>query len=82
VTKISFVLTYTKTKAVPPQSAAEFEKSFATLDSALTFCLQLAKLGGEALYIIKFIRNAEESVLEGDDLTRRINSHRPGREAA
>jgi len=44
--KISFTLAYTKIKAAPPATAAEFEKPFATLEEALSFCAQLAKLGG------------------------------------
>jgi hypothetical protein len=82
MTKISFVLNYTKTKAVPPYGCPEFEKPFATMDSALTFCAQLVKLGGKALYIIKSVHGAEDSVLEGEELTRLIETHRPGREAA
>ncbi|GEM_PF-5881971 len=82
MSKISFVLNYTKIKAVPPAQAAEFEKSFPTLAEALTFCVRLIGLGGDVLYIIKCVRGVEESVLEGDELARAIANHRPGREAA
>ena len=80
--KISFTLAYTKIKAVPPATAAEFEKSFTTLEEALSFCAQLAKLGGEPLYIVKLDHDAEASVLEGDDLDLALRCHRPGRNAA
>lgn len=78
----SFVLAYTKTKAVPPARAAEFEKPFPTLNAALAFCVQLIALGGEALYIVKTIRGAEESVLEGDDLARAVKGAGKPRKAA
>ena len=79
---ISFVLNYTKTKAAPPASAIEYEKSFPTLDAALTFCVQLTELGGEALYIIKVVRGIEDAVVEGEALARSIRRQRTRREAA
>lgn len=82
MSRISFTLAYTKTKAIPPASAVEFEKSFSTLEAALTFCVQLAKLGGEVLYIVKLVQGAESSVLEGETLDLAIKCHRPGRDAA
>jgi len=78
----SFVLAYTKTKAVPPAKAAEFEKPFPTLTAALAFCVKLIALGGEPLYIIKTIRGDEESVLEGDDLARAVERSVKPRKAA
>jgi hypothetical protein len=80
--KITFALSYTKTKATPPAGAADYEKSFPTLEAALDFCSQLTTLGGEALYIIKYIYGTEASVLEGDDLALAIKTYRPGRNAA
>jgi hypothetical protein len=82
VANTSFVLNYTKTKAVPPASAIEFEKSFPTLDAALRFCVQLTELGGEALYIIKVIRGVEDEVFEGKALIRSIERQRIRQEAA
>jgi hypothetical protein len=82
VANISFVLNYTKTKAVPPASAIEYEKSFPTLDATLTFCVQLTELGGEALYIIKVIRGIEDAVFEGKALVTAIERQRIRREAA
>jgi hypothetical protein len=82
VANISFVLNYTKTKAAPPASAIEYEKSFPTLDAALTFCVQLTELGGEALYVIKVIHGVEDAVLEGKALVHSIERQRIGREAA
>jgi hypothetical protein len=83
VANIFFVLNYTKAKAVPPASAIEFEKSFPTMDAALTFCVQLTELGGEALYIIiKLSRRAEDAVLEGKALARSIERQRTRHEAA
>ena len=79
---ISFVLNYTKTKAAPPASAIEYEKSFPTLDAALTFCVQLTELGGEALYIIKVVRGIEDAVVEGEALARSIRRQWARREAA
>jgi len=82
VANISFVLNYTKTKAAPPASAIEYEKSFPTLDAALTFCVQLTELGGEALYIIKVVRGIEDAVVEGEALARSIRRQWARREAA
>jgi len=82
VANISFVLNYTKTKAAPPASAIEYEKSFPTLDAALTFCVQLTELGGEALYIIKVVRGIEDAVVEGEALARSIRRQRTRQEAA
>jgi hypothetical protein len=82
VANISFVLNYTKTKAVPPASAIEYEKSFPTLDATLAFCVQLTELGGEALYIIKVIRGIEDAVFEGKALVTAIERQRIRREAA
>ena len=78
----TFVLNYTKTKAAPPASAIEYEKSFPTLDAALTFCVQLIELGGEALYIIKVVRGIEDEVFEGEALARSIKRQRTRKEAA
>ena len=82
VANISFVLNYTKTKAAPPASAIEYEKSFPTLDAALTFCVQLTELGGEALYVIKVIHGVEDAALEGKALVHSIERQRTRREAA
>jgi hypothetical protein len=82
VANISFVLNYTKTKAAPPASAIEYEKSFPTLDAALKFCVQLTELGGEPLYIIKLIRGVEDEVFEGEALVRSIKRQRIRQEAA
>jgi hypothetical protein len=82
VANISFVLNYTKTKAAPPASAIEYEKSFPTLDAALKFCVQLTELGGEALYIIKLIRGVEDEVFEGKALVSSIERQRRQQQAA
>ena len=79
---ISFVLNYTKTKAAPPASAIEYEKSFPTLDAALRFCVQLTELGGEALYIIKLVGGEEDTVFEGETLARSIKRQRTRQQAA
>jgi hypothetical protein len=79
---ILFVLSYTKTKAAPPASSIEYEKTFPTLDSALRFCVQLAELGGEALYIIKLLRGVEDTVFEGGTLARAIERQQARHEAA
>lgn len=80
--RIAFALNYTKTKALPPATAADYEKSFETMEAALSFCVDLTRLGGEALYLVKYIYGNEASVLEGDDLALAIMTHRPGRTAA
>ena len=82
VDNASFVLSYTKTKAAPPASAIEYEKSFPTLDTSLKFCVQLTELGGEALYIIKLIRGVEDEVFEGEALVRSIKRQRTRQQAA
>jgi len=82
VTKISFVLNYTKTKASPPASAIEYEKAFPTMDAALSFCVQLTELGGEAIYIIKMIGGEEDTVFEGEALVRSIRRQRMRKDAA
>jgi hypothetical protein len=82
VANISFVLSYTKTKATPPASAIEYEKSFPTLDAALKFCVQLTELGGDALTIIKVIRGVEDEVFAGKALARSIERRRIRQEAA
>jgi hypothetical protein len=82
VTNISFVLNYTKTKAAPPASAIEYEKSFPTLDAALTFCIRLTELGGEALYILRLNRGVEDEVLEGKALVQSIERRRMRQQAA
>jgi hypothetical protein len=82
VAKISFVLNYTKTKAAPPASAIEYEKSFPALDAALKFCVQLTELGGEALCIIKLIGGEEDTVFEGEALARSVRRQRMRQDAA
>ncbi len=78
----SFVLNYTKTKAVSPASAIEYEKSFPTLYAALKCGVQLIELGGVALYIIKLIGGEEDTVFEGETLVRSIKRQRIRQEAA
>jgi hypothetical protein len=73
---MSFSVNYTKTKAIPPARAIEYEKCFLTLSAALNFCVQLTDLGGEVLYIIQFVRGTEDGVLEGEPLAETIDRQR------
>ncbi len=82
MSKLSFCVNYTKTKASPPSHAIEYEKSFLTMDDALDFCGKLTELGGEAIYILQLIRGIEDGVLEGEELSRSIERRRNRPEAA
>lgn len=73
---MSFSVNYTKTKAIPPARAIEYEKCFLTLSAALNFCVQLTDLGGDVLYIIQFVRGTEDGILEGEPLAETINRQR------
>ena len=80
--KTVYTLNFTQTKAAPPVTAAEFERNFETLEAALDFCVELTRLGGEALYLVKYVYGTAATVLEGGDLALAIMTHRPGRDAA
>jgi hypothetical protein len=73
---MSFSVNYTKTKVNPPSHPIEYEKCFLTLSAALNFCVQLADQGGEALYIIQFVRRTEDGILEGAQLAEAIDRQR------
>ena len=76
MTNVSLVVTYTKVKVAPPAGAIEYEKSFPSMNAALDFCVKLTDLGGEALYIIQYVRGLEERVYEGDWLAKALARQR------
>ncbi|HTJ65869.1 MAG TPA: hypothetical protein VL899_18860 [Alphaproteobacteria bacterium] len=79
---IAFVVTYTKTRAKPPASAIEYDRSFPTMWAALSFCVRLTTLGGDALSIVQSVGDREDAILEGEPLADMIHSQRHRIEAA
>jgi hypothetical protein len=65
---MSFLVRYLRTKSLPPEEAALCEKQYPTQDQALTFCVILRNMGGEALELVQLIRDREDAVLDGQGL--------------
>jgi hypothetical protein len=72
---MSFVIKYLRT-APPPTCLVRCEKHCETQAAALTFCVVLRNLGGEAIELVQLIRGREDAVLDGRDLDAAIDRQR------
>jgi hypothetical protein len=72
---MSFVIKYTGCGA-PCLSGKPAEKCCLTQDEALTFCVVLRNLGGEAIELVQFVGGQPDAVLDGPDLDAAIARQR------
>ena len=79
---ITFVVTYTKTRAKPPAIAIEYDRNFPTMWAALNFCVRLTALGGEARSVVQYVGDREDAALEGEALSYAVDRQRNRIEAA
>lgn len=71
--EMSFVIKYLRTKAPPPSRPVPCERSCPTQHDALTFCVVLRNLGGEAIELVQYVHGREDAVLDGRDLAAAID---------
>jgi hypothetical protein len=82
IMNITFVVTYTKTRAKAPATAIEYDRNFPTMWAALNFCVRLTALGGDARSVVQYVGNHEDAVLEGEALADAVHRQRNRIEAA
>jgi hypothetical protein len=77
---MSFVIKYLR-MAPSPHGSVRCETSYETESEALTFCVVLRNMGGEAIELVQLIQGREDAVLDGRALDAAIDRQRARIEA-
>jgi hypothetical protein len=75
VSDMSFVIKYRRLKTIPACDG-QCEKYCPSQAAALTFCVVLRNLGGEAIELVQLIQGREDAVLDGRALDEAIDRQR------